>query len=357
MTSPDPRCAKIDALVAQARRSGKLGEVQLAMESGDRSLVYRSSPQPRPYFIASATKLYVTALLARLRDQGRVDWDAPMANYLPNLDLSRLHVLHGQDHTQRISVRHLLAHTSGLADYFEQKRKDGGTTFGRAVQGDFAWTLPDVVAITRDQLTAKFTPGAANKAFYSDTNYQLLGGIIEAAYGQEFAQVVARELAEPLGLTSTWCFGPQSVSRYAEVAPMLLGRQALQIPLAMASVQADGGLVSSVDDSLVFLRAFFGGQLFSPAILAEIQGPWRSIFFPLSYGTGVMRFALPRILTLFRRFPPVVGHSGASGALMFYCPEWDLYVAGTVNQVEQRSQSFQLMIKALDIARRPAAGT
>jgi CubicO group peptidase (beta-lactamase class C family) len=124
----------------------------------------------------------------------------------------------------------------------------------------------------------------------------------------------------------------------------------------MASVQADGGLVSSVDDSLVFLRAFFGGQLFSLAILAEIQAQWRSIFFPLTYGTGVMRFALPWILTLFRRFPPVVGHSGASGALMFYCPEWDLYVAGTVNQVQQRSQSFQLMIKALDIARRPADG-
>jgi D-alanyl-D-alanine carboxypeptidase len=88
MPPADPRHAKIDALVAQARASGKLGEVQLAIESGDRSLVYRSDPQARPFFIASATKLYVTALLARLREQGKVDWDAPMADYLPDLDLT-----------------------------------------------------------------------------------------------------------------------------------------------------------------------------------------------------------------------------------------------------------------------------
>lgn len=352
MPPSDPRHAKLDALVAQARASGKLGEVHLAIESGDRALVYRSDPLARPFFIASATKLYVAALLARLRERGLVDWDAPMLRYLPDLDLRGLHRLGGKDHTAAVTVRQLLAHTSGLADYFEQKRSDGATTFARAVQSDFAWTLADAVAIARDQQRPHFAPATAGKAFYSDTNYQLLGGIVERAFGRPFAQVVAEELAGPLGLNATWCFDRTTLPRYAEVAPMLLGRQPLQIPLAMASVQADGGLVSTVDDALVFLRAFFGGQLFSPAILAEMQTPWRSIFFPLTYGTGVMRFALPRVMTLFRRFPPVVGHSGASGALMFFCPEWDLYVAGTVNQVQQRSQSFQLMVKALDIARR-----
>ena len=50
-----------------------------------------------------------------------------------------------------------------------------------------------------------------------------------------------------------------------------------------------------------------------------------------------MRFA-PRVdFTLFKEIPPMVGHSGASGAVLYYVPALDLYVSGTVNQIKQRS--------------------
>jgi len=60
---------------------------------------------------------------------------------------------------------------------------------------------------------------------------------------------------------------------------------------------------------------------------------------------GLMRFALPRYYTIFRKVPFMVGHSGASGAVLFYVPKLDLYVSGTINQIKKRSLSYNLMVR------------
>lgn|GEM_PF-2921593 len=57
------------------------------------------------------------------------------------------------------------------------------------------------------------------------------------------------------------------------------------------------------------------------------------------------RFALPRYYTLFSKVAPMVGHSGASGAVLYHVPALDLYVSGTVNQVEKRSLSCNLLTR------------
>jgi len=135
------------------------------------------------------------------------------------------------------------------------------------------------------------------------------------------------------------------MDRYAGIAPMLYGKKPVRIPKAMASVRADGGIVSTSTEGLAFLKAFIGGELFPPQYLDEMQARWRRIFWPLEYGVGIMRFALPRLFSPLRPVPPMVGHSGASGAVLFYVPAQDLYVSGTVNQIKQRSLSFNLMVR------------
>jgi D-alanyl-D-alanine carboxypeptidase len=77
-----------------------------------------------------------------------------------------------------------------------------------------------------------------------------------------------------------------------------------------------------------FLRAFFGAELFSASALADMQAKWRKIFRPLQYGTGIMRFALPRYYSPLQPIPQMVGHSGASGAVAFDVPDLDLFVTG-----------------------------
>jgi hypothetical protein len=69
------------------------------------------------------------------------------------------------------------------------------------------------------------------------------------------------------------------------------------------------------------------------------------IFAPLEYGGGIMRFALPRYYSPLRPVPPMVGHSGASGAVLYHAPLLDLYVSGTVNQIKKRSLSCGLMAR------------
>ena len=239
----------------------------------------------------------------------------------------------------------LLSHTSGIADYFEQRQRDGSTQIGKALQADCAWTFADVLRITKNELTPKFAPSTPGKAFYSDTNYQLLGAVIEAVTGASYEDALRQRILAPLALADTYPFTLDTLERYDSVAAMLYGKQRVAIPQAMASVRADGGIVSTAGDGLAFLEAFMTGRLFSRAYLDEMQSEWHAIFPPLQYGMGLMRFALPRYYTLFKTVPPMIGHSGASGAVLFYVPALDLYVSGTVNQVKKRSLSYNLLTR------------
>jgi D-alanyl-D-alanine carboxypeptidase len=336
-TSPGDR---ITAMIRNVDADRRSGDVLWRMRSDDGRIDVTYGDPARPFFIASATKLHVTAILAQLRDEGRVDWDAPLAAYVPALDLSGLVVVGGEDRSQAMTVRQVMAHTSGLADYFEGARTDGPTTFARVVEADFGWDVRDVVAWTRGMKPA--TPG---KGLYSDTGYQLLGAAIEAVDGRTFAESVLARVTGPLGLADTYCFSAQDLGRYDEVADLRNGDSRLHIPLAMASVQADGGIVSTLADGLTFLDAFFGARLFAAPTLDELQRDWHRIFYPLEYGTGIMRFRMPPLMTGFRRVQPFVGHSGASGTVMFRCPERGLTVVGTVNQVKHRSLPYQLLVR------------
>lgn len=328
----------VNNLISRVDRSPKSGEVlwRIRSDEGTFDLVY--GDPDRQFFIASATKLFVTAILCQLVSEGRLTFDTRVAELLPDLDLHGLSVRGGKDHP--MTVREVMAHTAGLADYFEGKAPDGTTAFSRAVRADVPWNLADVIEWTREM-----KPGVPGKGQYSDTGYQLLGAVIERIDGYSFADSVRTRVTEPLGLSRTYCFTEHTLDRYDAVAVMRFGSAPLHIPHAMASVQADGGIVSTLNDSMTFLDAFFDGRLFPQKLLTEVEADWHRIFRPLEYGTGIMRFRLSPLLTGFKRLPPFVGHSGASGTVMFRANELGITIVGTVNQLEHRSLPYQLMVR------------
>jgi CubicO group peptidase (beta-lactamase class C family) len=338
---------KLMRLLEQYNARPDTNAVRFALASPQRGWRWQwSSPgSGEQYFIASTTKLYVTALVMQLRAEGLLELDVPATRYLDRSIMSGLHVLRGVDSSDRITIRELLSHTSGLADYFEQRQRDGSTQIGKALKADFAWTFDDVLRITRDELSPRFAPSTPGKAFYSDTNYQLLGAVIEAVTGGSYEDALRQRILAPLALADTYPFTLDTIDRYESVAAMLYGSTRVAIPRAMASVRADGGMVSTASDGLVFLEAFMAGRLFPRAYLDEMQSQWKAIFRPLQYGMGLMCFALPRYYTLFKVVPPMIGHSGASGAVLFYVPTLDLYVSGTVNQIKKRSLSYNLLTR------------
>jgi len=321
--------------------------VRFALASPSRDFCWEwSSPESiEQYFIASTTKLYVATIIMQLRNEGRVALHAPATTYLDPSVMAGIHVLRGVDSSDRITVRELLGHTSGIADYFEQRRRDGSTQIARALRQDFDWTFQDVLRITKEELTPRFAPSTPGKAFYSDTNYQLLGAIIEAVTGTTYETALDQRVLAPLALSDTYPFTLETVDRYATVAEMMYGRRRVTIPRAMASARADGGIVSTARDGIRFLESFMAGQLFPAEYLNEMQSHWNPIFPPMKYGLGMMQFALPRYCTMFKPLPAMVGHSGASGAVLYYVPELDLYVSGTVNQIERRSLSHNLLAR------------
>lgn len=338
---------KIDKIVDATARKSRVHGLLLQLSSGDDSFNYAAARGElqlhRPYFIASTTKLYTTARIFQLIDQGRLQRSDRLAAYYSPAEYSGLHLHKGRDYSGDITIEQLLRHSSGLPDYFEDKPKNGTSMLKRLMSGeDMHWDLPKILEVAKG-LRPKFAPGTPGKAHYSDTNFQLLGGIIERVTHSSMADNFRQHIFEPLQLADTYLFSDPNDRR---PAPMRYRQGQLEVPKAMSSFGPDGGIVSTLTDSMVFLKAFYRGQLFAAHWLEEMA-PFNGIMFPIQAGLGTMRVKMPAWLTGFRAMPEIRGHSGLSGAFAFYAPELDRYLVGTVNQIDPPSISFRLMLQLL----------
>jgi D-alanyl-D-alanine carboxypeptidase len=294
-----------------------------------------------PFFIASATKLYTTAIILRLVAAGKLDLATPVVELVEGIQ--RLHLYKGTDYTPRMTVRHLLSQTSGLPDYFQGKPRKGSSLEEELRSGsDRAWHLDDVLRISRG-MGAKFPPGTPKKALYSDTNFQLLGAIIERVDGRPYAEAVDHHVVGVLGLGDTWVYVDPADDRPVSLRD---GAKRADIPEAMTSFGPDGGIVATVDDLMSLLRAFFEGRLFPESFLPGLM-VFNRIFFPLQYGVGISRFRLPRVLSPLSAPPDLIGHSGLSGAFAFMDRDSGAYLAGTVNNIDKPDRSFRMMLALL----------
>ncbi len=328
----------LQALIdTEAGKSNTHGII-LRVVSGDGQVDFKGSagaamPDTR-FPIASITKIYTAALIMQLVDEGHVTLDQSVQSLLPGVDLSGLHVVKGVDYGPALTVRQLLHQTSGLADYYESDLAHD------LKQGkDRSYDLGDVLRMTK-----ALPPSAApdsGRSHYSDTNYQLLGAVIEAVTGLPYDQALQDRICRPLGLTQTGVLQGTDIGM-----PLYHKDQRLDVPLILTSMTSDGGIISTLDEVLVFLRAFMDGRLFNPKNAAQMR-QWNRLFFPIQYGFGLMRIKLPLWMTLFRATPELIGHSGASGTFAYYAPERDIFVLGSFNQTDAPRRPIGFMLKTL----------
>ncbi|MBK6364448.1 MAG: beta-lactamase family protein [Saprospiraceae bacterium] len=295
----------------------------------------------QPYFIASTTKLFTTAIILKLRAEGKLSLEDKISNYIDKSILSGLHIYKGKDYSQKLTIKHLLSHTSGLPDYFQGKGTSGISLEKEITEGnDQFWTFEQAIERTK-KMTTLFAPGTKGKANYSDANFQLLGKIIENITHKSYSENCKGSIIHPLGLTKTYLYQDSN-----DKTPKTLYYKSseLNIPKAMTSFGADGGIVSTSADMLIFIEAFFTGKLFPSTYIDELQ-EWNKIFFPMRSGIGIHLFKLPWFFNPTGAVPYFIGHSGLSGALAYYSPKDNIFIVGTVNQVAHPDISFKTMIK------------
>jgi CubicO group peptidase (beta-lactamase class C family) len=341
----------------------------LAVESGDGAFRWSGASGANitaemPFFIASIDKLYNAAIVLMLAEQGKLNLDAPISAYLP-ADLTRgIHPLNGIDYSEKITIRHLLSHTSGLADWLEDAPQNGQSLIEQVLeQGDRSLTFVEIAELVRG-LRPHFPPHDLSapkaKVRYSDTNFILLIALIETICGQPLHRVHAEMLYAPLGLNHTYFPG---ISQPLEPTPAQVSLRAdgqiIEIPGLMTSFR---GIYSTAGDTIAFLRALTRGEIFQyPQTFALMQSRWNRFGFPLDrtalrspgwpieYGLGLMRFQLPRIFTGLKQLPPVIGHTGSTGCWLFWCPELDLYFSGSVDEASAGAVPYRLMPEMLKI--------
>ncbi len=366
---PDRLADDLQRLLPKIAARAPGGQAIVAVAEGDGEFRWTGAIGPRvadgppvrgdtPFFLASIDKLLNAVMALRLCESGRLDLDASIAAYLPDGLVRGLHGSGRDDRSGQVTVRHLLAHASGLADWLEDRPR-GGTSLVDAVleRGDRALTMEEIADIVRG-LAPHFPPqdlaGPRPRVRYSDTNFMLLIAILERVSGMPLHRLAEAMLFRPLGLNHSYYPG-LSAPRASTPDPAALraGGRAIEIPAFLRSIR---GLYASADDAIRLLRKLMRNEVFDdPATLAALTGDWhrfglprdraalRAPGWPIDYGLGMMRFRLPRLFSPLRPMPEVVGHTGSTGCWLFFCPKLDLYLAGSVDEVTSGAVPYRVV--------------
>lgn len=215
--------------------------------------------------IASLTKQFTATLILRLHEQGRLNIDDGICNYIEACPPAW-----GQ-----VTIRHLLSHSSGIPDYTEYRDFD-------ATQAT-ATTREALIARFREQ-PLQFTPGSNFK--YSNSGYVLLGAILEYVTGTPFDELLRAEITAPLGLNDT-AYDHSRIGSDPLLAQGWLRRGVPADAIDSSTLDTAGALYSTIDDLFRWDRALAEGRMLRPETLALMRTPQVK-----RYGLGVMLYPL-----------------------------------------------------------------
>ena len=222
------------------------------------------------YRIGSITKQFTSAAIMRLMEQGKLSLDDTLQKFLPNFPTQG----------NRVTIRHLLNHTSGIKSYTSL-----GPKWQRVIRIDLT---PDSLVSLFANEPFDFKPG--DRWLYDNSGYFLLGMIVEKLSGKPYGLYLQDELFTPLGLKSTiYCDQSPLIKHRAQgYALRPDGRFINAEPLSMTQPYAAGSLCSTVNDLAAWTLALSSGKVVSPASYREMTTPGTlNDGKPLTYGFGL----------------------------------------------------------------------
>ena len=224
------------------------GSLQVDVGQGWADVAARRAVEPTTLFrIGSVSKLLTIAAAARLVDQRRLDLDAPIGRYLPQLSPALASITSRQIAGHLSGIRHY-----GLGEYENRKRYD---RVGASL-GHFITQAPAAPAGTR--------------YIYSSNAYNLLGTVLEAASGKEFRQLVHDEVLTPLGMRHTRAeiesSGPRQASLYQRDSTGLRAAS----PLDVTDRWPSGGYLSTASDIARLAAGMMHDRYLSDSIRTQL---------------------------------------------------------------------------------------
>jgi D-alanyl-D-alanine carboxypeptidase len=255
---------------AQVREAGRV----YRLAAGLADVATGRPARPGAYHrVGGVTKSFVAVAVLQLAGERRIDLDRPIGRYLPDVV--------PDERGRRITVRMLLNHTSGIADYARVSlAADGETVPDGVLFGSLASIAGTATRTFRPRELARvglrLPPVAAPGAMwsYANTNYVLLGLLLERVTGRAYEEVLSRRVLGPLGLRDTFLPGHRRRlpgPRLEAYVPWRGGTLRRFTTYDMSWAWAGGDLVSTADDVNRFYRALLGGHVLPPAMLREMK--------------------------------------------------------------------------------------
>ena len=309
--------AALDALVADHGFPGALATV---VDARGRERDYtagvgdlttgRPVPPDGQVRIGSNTKTFTASVVLQLVAEGEIALDEPIETYLPGVVRGE-----GIDATA-ITVRHLLQHTSGLAEYLLGMGLGNPPDFFSA--RDRYWQPRDLVDLSLAQ-GADVPPG--ERWAYSNTNYVLAGLIVERVTGRPLAEQITERIIEPLGLRDTYVPLPGERDlrgRHPQgYHPLPDGTMGDITRLDPSMGGAAGDIVSTPSDLNRFFSALVAGEVVPAAQLEEMQTtvPMPEAYPGDGYGLGLIRTDLSCGVVAWGHGGDIPGFSSRGGAV------------------------------------------
>jgi D-alanyl-D-alanine carboxypeptidase len=301
----------------------------------------------QPFHVASVGKAFTAALIGSLIDENKITLDDRISSYLTDEVLDGLFVYQGTDYQDEVTVGQLLNHTSGVADYFEDKTEGSPSIQELMIsEPNKFWTPEDLVAFSRDHQLSVGSPG--EKFHYSDTGYIILGMIIESVSGHSFNAMLQERIFAPLNMNDTYLmFYSEPVNGFRPIADGHLGDVNVKDFQSLSIDWAGGGIVSTANDLAVFIRALNNSEIVSQRTLDNLYQFDHKFMTGMHYGYGFMEYHFGEFFPTLESLPNFTGHMGILGTQMFYSKSTDTVYISSFGSTDFAAGSVQTMIQVL----------
>ncbi|PFD39275.1 D-alanyl-D-alanine carboxypeptidase [Bacillus cereus] len=257
--------------------------------------------------IGSVTKSFTATTVLQLVGENRVHLDDPIEKWLPGLIQGN-----GYDGKQ-ITVRQLLNHTSGIAEYLKSKDADIMNT-------KKSYTAEEIVKIGLS-LPPDFSPGKGWS--YSNTGYVILGMLIEKVTGNSYAEEIEKRIIEPLDLSNTFLPGNSTVIPGSNHARGYVKNdetsELKDVTYYNPSIASSAGdMISNADDLNKFFSSLLGGKLLKERELKEMLTtvPTGREDIRDGYGLGIYETKLPNGVSVWGHTGGIPGFTTFAGGII-----------------------------------------